>query len=80
MLRPAVTRVTGLGASELDAYAKVAATEQKRTLRSDPEPEKGFYYRSDHFNSAKQGMPAFAPGEAVSYVGKPTDFVMKKRE
>ena len=72
--------VIGLGASELDDYAKVAATEQKRTLRSDPEPEKGFYYRSDHFNFAKQGVPAFDPGEGVSYIGKPADFGMKKRD
>ena len=27
----------------------------------DPEPEKGFYYRSDHFNFAKQGVPALDP-------------------
>ena len=28
-----------------------------------PEPEKGFYYRSDHFNFAKQGVPALDPDE-----------------
>ena len=72
--------VTGLGASELDDYARVAAAEQARSLRPDPEPEKGFYYRSDHFNFAKQGVPAFYPGEGVSFVGKPADFGMKKRE
>lgn len=72
--------VIGLGASELDDYARVAAGEQKRTLRPDAEPEKGFYYRSDHFNFAKQGVPAFDPGDGVNYIGKPADFGMKKRD
>ena len=53
--------VIGLGASELDDYIKAAAAEQQRTLRGDPEPEKGFYYRSDHFNFAKQGVPGARP-------------------
>jgi Zn-dependent M28 family amino/carboxypeptidase len=47
--------VVGMGASDLDDYLKAAADEQGRVLRPDPEPEKGFYYRSDHFNFAKQG-------------------------
>src|SRR5207245_1167163 len=40
----------GLGNSELDDYVKTAAAEQGRVVRGDAEPEKGFYYRSDHFN------------------------------
>ncbi|MGV3709562.1 MAG: M28 family metallopeptidase [Gemmatimonas sp.] len=72
--------VFGLGASELDDYATAAAKEQGRTLRPDPEPEKGFYYRSDHFNFAKKGVPAFFPGEGIDYVGKPADFGMKSRQ
>ena len=47
--------IIGLGASELDDYARAAAKEQGRTLKPDAEPEKGFYYRSDHFNFAKRG-------------------------
>jgi Zn-dependent M28 family amino/carboxypeptidase len=53
--------VIGLGASDLDDYLRAAAKEQGRTLTPDPEPEKGFYYRSDHFNFAKQGVPALDP-------------------
>jgi Zn-dependent M28 family amino/carboxypeptidase len=71
--------VIGLGASELDDYARAAAAEQGRTLRPDAEPEKGFYYRSDHFNFAKQGVPAFDPEAGVDYVGKPADFGMQQR-
>ncbi len=72
--------VIGLGASELDDYASAAAAEQGRVLRPDAEPEKGFYYRSDHFNFAKQGVPAFDPEGGIDYIGKPADFGMKKRE
>lgn len=64
----------GLGASELDDYARDAAGEQGRLIRGDAEPEKGFYYRSDHFNFAKQGIPALDPDEGVEYIGKPADF------
>jgi Zn-dependent M28 family amino/carboxypeptidase len=72
--------VVGLGASELDDYAQVAAEEQGRVLRPDAEPEKGFYYRSDHFNFAKQGVPAFDPEPGIEFIGKPADFGIQKRE
>lgn len=66
--------LVGLGASDLDDYARDAAGEQGRIIRPDPEPEKGFYYRSDHFNFAKQGVPALDPDEGVEFVGKPAEF------
>jgi Zn-dependent M28 family amino/carboxypeptidase len=72
--------VVGLGASDLDDYASAAAKEQNRTLKPDAEPEKGFYYRSDHFNFAKKGVPAFDPDAGVDYIGKPPDYGRKKRD
>ncbi len=72
--------VVGLGASDLDDYATAAAREQNRTLIPDAEPEKGFYYRSDHFNFAKKGVPAFDPGAGTAYIGKPEDYGQKKRD
>jgi Zn-dependent M28 family amino/carboxypeptidase len=62
--------VVGKGASELDDYAEAAAKEQGRTVKPDPEPEKGYYYRSDHFNFAKVGVPALYADGGVEYVGK----------
>jgi Zn-dependent M28 family amino/carboxypeptidase len=49
--------VIGFGASELDEYLRRSAARQGRVLVQEPTPEKGFYYRSDHFNLAKQGVP-----------------------
>jgi Zn-dependent M28 family amino/carboxypeptidase len=70
----------GYGASDLDDYAREAASEQGRTIRPDAEPEKGFYYRSDHFNFAKQGVPALDPDEGIEFVGKPADYGQKVRD
>jgi Zn-dependent M28 family amino/carboxypeptidase len=72
--------VVGMGASDLDDYLRTAASEQGRTLRPDPEPEKGFYYRSDHFPFAKQGVPALYTDSGVEFIGKPEGYGQQKRE
>jgi Zn-dependent M28 family amino/carboxypeptidase len=72
--------VVGMGASDLDDYLRDAAAEQGRTLRPDPEPEKGFYYRSDHFNFAKQGVPALYTDTGVEFIGKPAAYGQQKRD
>jgi Zn-dependent M28 family amino/carboxypeptidase len=50
--------VVGYGASELEDLLAEAAKVQKRTLTPDQRPEAGYFYRSDHFNFAKAGVPA----------------------
>ena len=72
--------VIGLGASQLDDYLRAAAQEQGRTLTPDSEPEKGFYYRSDHFNFAKQGVPALDPQSGVTYTDKPADWIKARKQ
>jgi Zn-dependent M28 family amino/carboxypeptidase len=72
--------VIGMGASDLDDYLRDAADEQGRTLRPDPESEKGFYYRSDHFNFAKQGVPALYTDTGIDFVGKPPEYSQQKRD
>ena len=72
--------VIGMGASDLDDYLRDAAAEQQRTLRPDPESEKGFYYRSDHFNFAKQGVPALYADTGVEFIGKPAEYSQEKRD
>jgi Zn-dependent M28 family amino/carboxypeptidase len=72
--------VVGLGASDLDDYARAAAAEQGRVLTPDAEPEKGFYYRSDHFNFAKKGVPAFDPDSGTDFIGKPAGYGKQKRD
>ncbi len=49
--------VIGKGKSQLDAYLDRALAAQGRVASLEPTPEKGFYYRSDHFSFAKHGLP-----------------------
>lgn len=50
--------IVGYGNSELDAYAVRANDLIGRVVKPNPEPEKGSFFRSDHFPLAKQGVPA----------------------
>ena len=72
--------LVGYGASDLDDYTAAAAGEQGRVIRPDAEPEKGLYYRSDHFNFAKQGVPALDPDAGIDFIGKPPEYGRQVRE
>ena len=60
--------IVGYGNSELDDYVALAAEEQGRVVRPDPEPEKGYFYRSDHFSFAKKGVPALYVDPGIDHV------------
>jgi len=64
--------VVGKGKSELDAYLDAALKAQGRYASDEPTPEKGFYYRSDHFSLAKRGVPMiyFDAGDDLVAGGK----------
>ena len=72
--------IVGYGASDLDDYAKAVAAEQGRVVKPEAEPEKGGYYRSDHFPFAKRGVPALNAGAGLEYEGQPADYGQKKRD
>jgi len=78
--RTSDTIVIGLGASDLDDYLRDAATELGKTLKPDAEPEKGFYYRSDHFNFAKVGVPALDADDGSDVIGKPAGWGQQKKD
>ena len=71
--------IVGMGQSELDGVAAEVAASLGRTLAPDPEPEKGFYYRSDHFSFAKAGIPAFYADPGIEYLDKPPGYGIEKR-
>lgn len=50
--------VVGAGSSELENYLEDAVLAQDRYIMPEPNPERGYYYRSDHFNFAKMGIPS----------------------
>jgi Zn-dependent M28 family amino/carboxypeptidase len=61
----------GLGKSTLDAVAGEVAAYQQRVVKGDEFPDRGMYYRSDQFNFAKIGVPAFYFSGGTDFVGRP---------
>jgi Zn-dependent M28 family amino/carboxypeptidase len=70
----------GLGNTTLDDLLAESARAQGRTIGGDPEPEKGTFYRSDHFEFAKQGVPALNAKAGIDYIGKPAGYGKAKRD
>ena len=70
--------VVGLGMSDLDSYLQAAAAAQERVLEGDRESEKGFYYRSGHFELAKEGVPMLYPGGGYDDREKGVAYGMEK--
>lgn len=64
--------VVGKGKSQLDRYLEAAVKLDDRVAEAEPTPEKGYYYRSDHFSFAKLGVPMiyFEGGEDLIDGGK----------
>jgi Zn-dependent M28 family amino/carboxypeptidase len=66
--------VVGYGNSQMDDYLNAVATEQNRVLVAEPTPEKGYFYRSDHFNLAKKGVPMLYAEAGMNVRGKPAGY------
>ena len=60
----------GYGQSELEDYLVEAAKKQGRVVVKDSNPSAGFYFRSDHFNFAKIGIPALYTETGDDHIGK----------
>jgi Zn-dependent M28 family amino/carboxypeptidase len=66
--------VIGFGKSELEDELRRAAKKQGRVIVQEPAPEKGFFYRSDHFNLAKKGVPMLYTKAGVDSPDKGADW------
>ena len=66
--------VVGQGQSELEDYLKEAIEKTGGYLSFDTHTEAGYYYRSDHFNFAKVGIPALFANNGVDVVGKGKEY------
>jgi Zn-dependent M28 family amino/carboxypeptidase len=77
--RTADVVVIGYGSTTLEDLVIEEAGRQGRRVDPDPEPEKGFFYRSDHFEFAKAGVPALYLGTGVEYIGRPPEWGMMRR-
>jgi Zn-dependent M28 family amino/carboxypeptidase len=72
--------VVGLGKSSLDDWIRAIAEDQGRTVRAEAFPDKGSYYRSDHFSLAKVGVPGTYLDTGTEVAGKPEGWVRGQQE
>ena len=72
--------VIGMGNSTLDDVLAELAEARGRTLTPDAEPEKGLYYRSDHFEFAKQGVPALFTDAGTVALDQPEGYMQERRD
>jgi Zn-dependent M28 family amino/carboxypeptidase len=70
--------VIGYGQSTLEDILQKAADATGRLVTADSGPEKGRFYRSDHFEFAKQGVPGLYLKGGTFVLGKPTGYGQKK--
>ena len=72
--------VIGYGNSTLDDLAAAILKKSNRVLVPDTEPEKGYFYRSDHFEFAKEGVPAFYTHSGKDILGQPSGYGKKRND
>jgi Zn-dependent M28 family amino/carboxypeptidase len=72
--------VVGKGQNELEDYLKEEAEKIGRTVSFEAHPEAGSYYRSDHFNFAKVGVPALYTSSGIEVIGKEAGYGKEKED
>ena len=78
----ATTDMVQLGAerSSIGPMVEAILKERKRTLTGDTHPERGYFFRSDHFSFAKLGVPAISLSEPQDFTGAKAEELKKKQE
>lgn len=66
--------LVGYGRNSVSDLVEEVAAERGRTVEPDPHPDRGYFYRSDHFSLAKQGIPAIFPNPGTRFVDKPEGY------
>lgn len=72
--------VVGKGQNDLEDYLKEEATKVNREIAFEAHPEAGSYYRSDHFNFAKVGVPALYTSSGIEVIGKEEGYGKKMED
>ncbi len=68
------------GNSTLDDMLGDAAKRHGRVMTPNSKPERGSFYRADHFEFSKLGVPALYTGRGNDFPGKPAGYGQQKRE
>lgn len=72
--------ITGKGQNDLEDYVEKFAKEEGRTVTGDKNPGAGGYYRSDHFNFAKVGVPALDMNNGAASIAHGTTWGKSKQK
>jgi Zn-dependent M28 family amino/carboxypeptidase len=72
--------IIGQGQNEIEDYVTDIAKTQGRCISKEEHLEAGHYYRSDHFNFAKVGVPALDFSGGTDFIGKEKDYGKKLSE
>lgn len=72
--------IVGAGQNNLEDIAHDLAKAQGREIKPEAKPENGGYFRADHFEFVKAGVPSLYLGNGIDYIGQPTGYGLKKME
>ncbi len=72
--------IIGKGQSEVDAYLEKEAEKEGRIVRAVDDPSDGWFYRSDHFNFAKVGVPTLYVANGVNSVQHGEEWGVRQKE
>lgn len=77
-----VRDLTVLGANKSSLGPALTRFLSARGMRMTPEehPERGYFYRSDHFSFAKAGVPAVSIGAGTDFIGRPKGWGVEQNE
>jgi Zn-dependent M28 family amino/carboxypeptidase len=64
----------GYGRNSISDLIEEVAAGNGRVVKPDPHPDRGYFYRSDHFSLAKKGIPAVFPERGTEFVDKPAGY------
>jgi Zn-dependent M28 family amino/carboxypeptidase len=71
-------RQVGDGHSSLDQVLRDSAKKFQRKVLPDPNPERGMFYRSDHFEFMRGGVPALYLKSGSDYIDHPAGYGEKR--
>lgn len=71
--------IVGIGQTEIEDYVERSAAKFGRTVVGEKNPTSGGFYRSDHFNFVKKGVPGLFMGSGSELISTDTDVIEKRR-
>lgn len=72
--------VVGYNSSELQDYLSRHASEQDRILIPEKYPERGYFYRSDHFNMLRKGVPMIYANSGQDFIGRDEEYALMAKK